>query len=164
MSETAPRLRLPPRQQAVVDTILEYTATHGYAPSVRDIGDALGISSENGVYEHIRALKRKGVIASSAGVARSLRVVVATTAGPGALRELTDDALLLRWTTLHGRTELLDQQTLATESAYLDAQSEVRRRGLRVEEVGGSAVLVEAKRVPVPPFVRAHVTGVERRG
>jgi repressor LexA len=67
---------LSPRQRAVLDFIITWVDQHGVPPSYREIGDALGIRSTNGVSEHLQALKRKGYIdqVGLAGCARSLRV------------------------------------------------------------------------------------------
>lgn len=56
------RSQLTERQTEVLDYIREYKADHGYSPSVRDIGDGIGITSPNGVMCHIRSLIRKGAL------------------------------------------------------------------------------------------------------
>lgn len=53
---------LSPRQAAVLAYIERYIAEHGYSPSFKDIGGALGIRSTNGVNDHLRALQRKGYL------------------------------------------------------------------------------------------------------
>jgi repressor LexA len=68
---------LSPRQRAVLEFIISTVEGRGVPPSYREIGDALGIRSTNGVSEHLQALKRKGYIdhVGEAGSARSLRVL-----------------------------------------------------------------------------------------
>lgn len=63
------------RQQQVLDWITEYIAAHGYSPSIREIGDGLGITFPNGVKSHLNALRRKGRVTWVARQSRTLRVV-----------------------------------------------------------------------------------------
>jgi SOS-response transcriptional repressor LexA len=70
--------QLTERQARVVETIRNYTDTHGYGPAVRDLADELGISSA-GAQRHLDALRRKGAITRTPGVARSLRACAPTT-------------------------------------------------------------------------------------
>jgi repressor LexA len=55
--------------------IAKYIKRHGYAPSVRDCGEAMGICSPNGVCCHLKALEKKGWILRDAKVSRSIRIV-----------------------------------------------------------------------------------------
>ena len=48
------------RQREVFEFLWSYTLEHGYQPSYREIMEAFGASSTNGVACHIRALCRKG--------------------------------------------------------------------------------------------------------
>ncbi len=58
--------------------ILEYIRTHvreqGVPPTIMEIGAAMGISSPNGVRDHLKALQRKGAIDLVAGVSRGIRL------------------------------------------------------------------------------------------
>ncbi len=61
---------LTARQQQVLDFIL----TQRIPPSVREIGRALGIRSTNGVCEHLRLLRQKGVLEPAVkGLSRTTR-------------------------------------------------------------------------------------------
>jgi repressor LexA len=51
-----------PRQQAILDTIKDFTREHGYPPSVREIGERVGLSSSSTVQCHLRTLEKKGLI------------------------------------------------------------------------------------------------------
>lgn len=67
---------LTARQQFVLNVIERAIEQNGYAPTYREIGDAVGIRSTNGVHDHLTALERKGYLALSSGTkARSLRVL-----------------------------------------------------------------------------------------
>ena len=76
---------LAPRQQQVLDFIATTLDQAGVPPSLREIGDALGIRSTNGVADHVKALERKGYIErTGSGRARSIRL---TSKSTGAFRE-----------------------------------------------------------------------------
>ncbi len=51
-----------PRQQAILDVIRSFTREHGYPPSVREIGERVGLSSSSTVQCHLRTLEKKGLI------------------------------------------------------------------------------------------------------
>lgn len=52
--------------------IAEFSELHGYAPTIRELGDGLGIKSTNGVNDHLRALERYGAITRMDLAARSI--------------------------------------------------------------------------------------------
>ncbi|MFE6031035.1 LexA family protein [Streptomyces niveus] len=58
------RPRLSPKQEQVLEFIRQITATKGYAPSIREIGDAVGLRSTSSVAHQIRALEGKGYLRS----------------------------------------------------------------------------------------------------
>ena len=62
------RPALTARQQQILDFIEQVISTTGYPPSIRQIGEALDISSTNGVRAHLKALSRE-----PRGVQRRLR-------------------------------------------------------------------------------------------
>jgi len=66
---------LTERQQAVLAYIETFRAHHGYPPTVREIGDGMGIRSTNGVNDHLRALERKGWLRKEPSKSRGLQVV-----------------------------------------------------------------------------------------
>ena len=53
---------LSDRQHEILTFIHEYVAVRGYPPSVRDIGEAVGLSSPSTVHAHLRTLQEKGYI------------------------------------------------------------------------------------------------------
>ena len=53
---------LTARQQEILEFIASTVDQQGVAPTFREIGDALGIRSTNGVADHVKALERKGYI------------------------------------------------------------------------------------------------------
>jgi repressor LexA len=60
------------RQEAVYRAIVEHQRLRRVAPTLREIGLAVGISSTNGVVSHVRALQRKGWLIASRNQARSI--------------------------------------------------------------------------------------------
>ncbi|MEO5834578.1 MAG: repressor LexA, partial [Nakamurella sp.] len=52
---------LTPRQRKVLRYIRESVAKRGYPPSVREIGDAVGLKSPSSVAHQLNALERKGL-------------------------------------------------------------------------------------------------------
>lgn len=65
--------KLTDRQQMVLDFIRDSIEQHGYPPTLREIGNKLGIKSTNGVNDHLRALERKGFLTREDMKSRTLR-------------------------------------------------------------------------------------------
>jgi repressor LexA len=53
---------LTKRQQEIFDYIKRYSADHGYPPTVRDIGKAVGLASSSTVHAHLANLEKLGLI------------------------------------------------------------------------------------------------------
>jgi repressor LexA len=53
---------LTPRQRRVLEVIREWVERRGYPPSVREIGEAVGLTSTSSVAHQLRALERKGYL------------------------------------------------------------------------------------------------------
>lgn len=64
--------KLPPRQRAVLDAVQAYWSDHGVPPSLADLAEVLGVSRQT-VYEHMKALRRKGLLDHVEGTGRSWR-------------------------------------------------------------------------------------------
>jgi repressor LexA len=63
------------RQQQILDFIQKWQQTRGSMPSSQEITTQFGFRSPNAVTGHLRLMRKKGVIASEPGKARSLRVI-----------------------------------------------------------------------------------------
>ena len=63
------------QQQRVYDFLVEFFREHGFAPSLREIGQALGLANVNAVRGHVSALQKKGHITRQADKARSISIV-----------------------------------------------------------------------------------------
>ena len=67
---------LTKRQRQILDYISDYICDRGYPPTIREIGNAMGIKSTNGVSEHLETLWRKGYLIRDekrANLARAMR-------------------------------------------------------------------------------------------
>ena len=69
------RPALTARQQQILDFIEQNINTTGFPPSIRQIGEALGISSTNGVRAHLKALEKKGYIHRSLRTSRGIAML-----------------------------------------------------------------------------------------
>ena len=72
MSAESPE-QLTNRQSAVLEFIQAHIDESGYPPTIREIGDHLGIKSTNGVNDHLKALERKGYLERQTGKSRALK-------------------------------------------------------------------------------------------
>src|SRR5574337_338071 len=69
------RPELTDRQREVYDFIQDRIRAWGYPPTIREIGEHLGIRSTNGVADHLKALKRKGYLQQQDMKSRTLMLV-----------------------------------------------------------------------------------------
>ncbi|GAA1530773.1 transcriptional repressor LexA [Kribbella lupini] len=65
---------LPQRQQQILVVIRDWVNRHGYSPSTRQIGDAVGLRSSSSVGKHLAALEDKGFLQRGASVSRPIDV------------------------------------------------------------------------------------------
>jgi len=66
---------LTKRQQEIFDFIKRYAAEHGYPPTVRDIGKAVGLASSSTVHAHLANLERLGMIRRDPSKPRALELL-----------------------------------------------------------------------------------------
>lgn len=66
--------RLTQRQQTVIETIRAWIRERGYPPTIRELGDKLGIKSLRGVTTHLDAIAKKGFLKREPR-ARSIRLL-----------------------------------------------------------------------------------------
>lgn len=64
--------KLTRKQQEIYDYILSFTNEHGYPPSVREIGAAVGLKSPSTVHFHMKGLEEAGVIVKAEGKTRAI--------------------------------------------------------------------------------------------
>jgi repressor LexA len=66
---------LSERQQEILCFLKAFITKNGYPPSVREIGEAVGLSSSSTVHSHLNALENKGFIRRDPSSARALTVI-----------------------------------------------------------------------------------------
>ena len=71
---------LTKRQRGILDFIIGCIRDNGYPPTIAEIGEEFGISSTNGVNDHLIALERKGYIERSSK-ARGIHITEKSAAG-----------------------------------------------------------------------------------
>jgi repressor LexA len=62
------------RQQEIWDFLVDYVDRHGYPPTVREIGDAVGLASPSTVHAHLANLERAGLLKRDATKPRALEL------------------------------------------------------------------------------------------
>jgi len=67
--------KLTNRQKEILTFVQRYTQSHGYPPSVREIGQAMGLTSSSTVHSHLAALERKGFLRRDPSKPRALEIL-----------------------------------------------------------------------------------------
>ena len=63
------------RQQEIWDFLVDYVDAHGYPPTVREIGEAVGLASPSTVHAHLANLERAGLLRRDPTKPRALELV-----------------------------------------------------------------------------------------
>lgn len=66
---------LTERQRNIIDAIQNSLALHGFPPSFREIGEAVGLRSPSSVKHQLRALEEKGILRISANKGRAIEII-----------------------------------------------------------------------------------------
>ncbi len=66
--------QLTAKQQQIYDYIVSFTDEHGYPPSVREIGEYVGLKSPSTVHFHLKGLQSAGLITQAAGKTRAISI------------------------------------------------------------------------------------------
>jgi repressor LexA len=66
---------LSKRQAEIFDFVVKYADKHGYPPTVREIGEAVGLASPSTVHAHLANLERAGLLRRDPTKPRALEVV-----------------------------------------------------------------------------------------
>jgi len=67
--------QLTERQTKILDYIRYVTRVRSYPPSVREIGEAVGLSSSSTVHNHLNQLERRGLIKRDPSKSRTVQLV-----------------------------------------------------------------------------------------
>ena len=69
------RQKISGRQAQILDYIRQVTRERSYPPSVREIGEAVGLSSSSTVHNHLNQLERRGLIRRDPTKSRTVQLV-----------------------------------------------------------------------------------------
>lgn len=123
---------LTSQQEKVLDFVEIYLKKQGFPPTLREIGEAIGLANINAVRGHILALEKKGYISKAPDRARSIQVL----RSPSTISRLkrkaheilkTDEGVIhqiiygLAWTT-HEKLPLLEGAAKDLMSAAFDQE------------------------------------------
>ncbi len=97
---------LTPRQSEILEYIRTHIREQGMPPTIMEIGAAMGISSPNGVRDHLKALQRKGAIDLVAGSARGIRLRGEPDAGLPIVGRVAAGSPMLAEAHIEGRLQL----------------------------------------------------------
>ncbi|WP_253907472.1 transcriptional repressor LexA [Arthrobacter sp. 35/47] len=79
---------MTPRQKKILETIQRSVAAHGYPPSMREIGDTVGLASLSSVTHQLAQLERMGYIRRDPKRPRAMEILLPLTFGEKAPRVL----------------------------------------------------------------------------
>lgn len=65
------------RQLEVLTSVARHIADNGYPPTLRELGEALGIISTNAVSDNLKALARKGLLTRLPLKSRTMKLTAA---------------------------------------------------------------------------------------
>ncbi|MEG0798931.1 MAG: transcriptional repressor LexA [Bacilli bacterium] len=68
--------KLTLRQEEMLKVVKKFIAKHGYSPTVREIGDIMGLNSSATVFVHLKNLIAKGYLSQTSSKFRTLDVLV----------------------------------------------------------------------------------------
>jgi SOS-response transcriptional repressor LexA len=63
------------RQLAILEIIKQFTKERGFSPTLRELAEITGIKSSNGVEDHLKRLRKRGLVTWEKYKSRTLRVV-----------------------------------------------------------------------------------------
>src|SRR5439155_27214705 len=73
--EETTTVELTGRQQEIWEFLVDYVDRHGYPPTVREIGEAVGLASPSTVHAHLANLERAGLLRRDPTKPRALELV-----------------------------------------------------------------------------------------
>lgn len=66
---------LYPRERQILEFVAQFISRQGYAPTLKEIGESVGLSSVATVHEHIAKLEMKGYIRKIIGSKRGIEII-----------------------------------------------------------------------------------------
>src|SRR6202521_20148 len=141
---------LTKRQQEIFDFIKRYSARHGYPPTVRDIGKAVGLASSSTVHQHLANLERIGLLRRDPSKPRAIELL--DRAGQEVRRVVRPGGLPLRGAVAAGQPMLAEENieeyvSVPPAAGGRDGAYLLRVRGESMKNVG----IIEGDLVVVRP-------------
>jgi repressor LexA len=90
MFDQGGRQMLTQRQREVYEFVLSYVDSHGYPPTVREIGEAVGLASPSTVHAHLANLERAGYLRRDPTKPRALELTRRERSAAGATVDVPD--------------------------------------------------------------------------
>ncbi len=117
---------LTKKQNEILDFMKQYIAEHGFPPTIREIGSALGVNSPATIHAHLNNLEKKGAIKKNGYKNRAIELLVSNEYVTP-LNELTVEIPLLGKITAGNPIEAIEQpdEVLAIPSYLVPRNKEV---------------------------------------
>lgn len=117
---------LTKKQNEILDFMKHYIAEHGFPPTIREIGSALGVNSPATIHAHLNNLEKKGAIKKNGYKNRAIELLV-TNEYMAPLNDLTVEIPLLGKITAGNPIEAIEQpdEVLAIPSYLVPRNKEV---------------------------------------
>ena len=146
---------LTKQQERVFDFLETHLAAQGFPPTLREIGDAIGLANINAVRGHLQAIEKKGYISKEPDRARSIRVIQSPSRMSRLKRKMheilkTDDGVFhqvvfgLAWTT-HKNTPFLIGDAKNSVSEVIDKEAVERTWQILRKEIEKSHIVLIVK-------------------
>ncbi len=146
---------LTKQQERVLDFLENHLAAQGFPPTLREIGDAIGLANINAVRGHLQAIEKKGYISKEPDRARSIRVIQSPSRMSRLKRKMheilkTDDGVLhqvvfgLAWTT-HRNTPFLVGDVKNAVSQVIDKEAVERTWQILRKEIEKNYIVLIVK-------------------
>lgn len=81
-SQSEGKTKLSPRQEQVYDAIRRHMSEHGFAPTLREIGDMVGLKSPSSVKHQLHCLEELGLLKVNAGKGRAIELIDTSETNP----------------------------------------------------------------------------------
>lgn len=147
---------LTERQQKVFQFLHDYIQRRGFPPTLREIGDGVGIANLTAVRGHLSAIEKKGWILKLPDKARSIRILEGARTEPSALSRFkralhkvlrTDEGVAyhivygIAWVTV-GQEVLLSEKAAGEVAAAMEKEAVERGWTLYEKKVESNRVTV----------------------
>jgi len=131
---------LTSRQQEIWQFLAEYVDAHGYPPTVREIGDAVGLASPSTVHAHLANLERAGLLRRDPTKPRAIELVGRRREEPAVARSASVPTLPLLGQIAAGSPllaeEAVEEEIAVPEPLGRDADFLLRVKGDSMNEAG----------------------------